>query len=110
MKKQLERVIRAFEELVKSDPENQKHLSSLLEIVDNLEVCYQAGNLMDETVKLFDTKIDVYEKLFELEPGIRNFSAILIETSNITGFYSGIPDTLRRQKAITLEQQAFTEI
>lgn len=69
MKKQLERFVRTFEELVKSDPENKKYMSSFFEIADKLEVCYQAGYLMDETVKLFNTKIDIYEKFFELEPG-----------------------------------------
>ena len=69
MKKQLERVVQIFEELMKSGPENKEQLSRFLEVIDNLGVCYQAGDLMDETVKLFDTKIDVYENLFELDPG-----------------------------------------
>src|SRR5574344_1522373 len=69
MKKQLETVVQIFKELTKSGPENKQRLSKFLKVIDNLGVCYQAGGLMDETVKLFDTKIDLYEKLFELEPG-----------------------------------------
>jgi len=69
MKQQLEKIVRTFEELVKSDPENQEYLSSLLEIIGSMGLCYQTGQLMDETVKLFDKKIDIYEKLFELESG-----------------------------------------
>jgi len=69
MKKQFGGIVRTFEGLVESNPEDREYLSVFLGVIGSMVLCYWTGRLMDETVEFFDKKIEVYEKIFELEPG-----------------------------------------
>ena len=67
MKGTFEKAALGFEKLLESDPENPGHLEEFLETIEHIGLCFEAGELIEDAVPLFDTKFDVIEKLLKSE-------------------------------------------
>jgi tetratricopeptide (TPR) repeat protein len=65
VKPHFDRALQTFEILLKSKPENPNYLSGYLEVMDGIESCYHSWGMTDEIIRLFDRKLDIYEKLLE---------------------------------------------
>jgi tetratricopeptide (TPR) repeat protein len=97
----IERALQIFEKLLKSEPENPDYLSRYLEVIDDTEFCYQAWGMMDEMIRLFDRKLDIYEKLFETGARESEFLEKLDENIETRGLMC------LNQKKIELAEQIY---
>lgn len=67
MKGTFEKVIPGFEKLLESDPENPEYLEDFLETIEHIGLCFEAAELIEDAVPLFDIKFDLIEKLLKSE-------------------------------------------
>lgn len=67
MKGTFEKVVLGFEKLLESDPENPDYLEDFLETIEHIGLCFEAGELIEDAVPLFDKKFDLIEKLLNNE-------------------------------------------
>jgi len=67
MKEIFEKAVPGFEKLLESDPENPVYLEEFLETIENIGLCFEAGELIEDAVPLFDKKLYVIEKLLKSE-------------------------------------------
>lgn len=67
MKGTFEKVVLGFEKLLESDPENPEYLEDFLETIEHIGLCFEAGELIEDAVPLFDRKFDLIEKLLKSE-------------------------------------------
>jgi len=67
MKGIFEKAVLGFEKLLESDPENPEYLEDFLETIEHIGLCFEAGELIEDAVPLFDKKFDLIEKLLNNE-------------------------------------------
>lgn len=67
MKGIFEKAVQGFEKLLKSDPENPGYLEEFLRTLEHIGLCFEAGELIEDSVPLFDKRYDVIEKLLKSE-------------------------------------------
>ena len=72
-----EKVVLGFEKLLESDPENPMYLEEFLETMENIGLCFEAGELIEDTVTLLDKKLDAIEKLLKNETDMSEHLSIL---------------------------------
>ncbi|MDQ1276821.1 MAG: hypothetical protein QG610_2399 [Euryarchaeota archaeon] len=67
MKGIFEKAVLGFEKLLESDPENPEYLEDFLETIEHIGLCFEAGELVEDSVPIFDKKFDLIEKLLKSE-------------------------------------------
>ena len=67
MKGIFEKAVLGFEKLLESDPENPEYLEDFLKTIEHIGLCFEAGELIEDAVPLFDIKFDLIEKLLKSE-------------------------------------------
>jgi len=70
MKGIFEKAVLGFEKLLESDPENPDYLEDFLKTIEHIGLCFEAGELIEDAVPLFDIKFDLIEKLLKSETEI----------------------------------------
>lgn len=62
-----EKAVLCFEKLLESDPDNSGYLEEFLKMIENIGLCFEAGELIEESVPFFDKKFELIEKLLQSE-------------------------------------------
>jgi len=80
MKGIFEKAVLSFETLLESDPENPEYLEDFLETIEHIGLCFEAGELIEDEVPLFDKKFDLIEKLLNNETEVSDHLSSLDES------------------------------
>ncbi|WP_410507074.1 tetratricopeptide repeat protein [Methanosarcina hadiensis] len=96
MKGIFEKAVLGFEKLLESDPENPEYLEDFLKTIEHIGLCFEAGELIEEAIPLFDKKFDLIEKL-------------LISETEMSDYLSSLDDSLMNFGRICEEEEYLEE-